>query len=168
MAKTFDWYDKFRKSLSGVSLEDSFNNLLASIGMPVLARSSRPDARCECTTPYGEPDPNCPICGGTGFLYEDIPALCYMWQNGTVAGAQLYRNEYSIRTAYLVSDTYFKSIDQIITVQLDVDGKVIWPIVPLKVFGVKTYEEKRGDEQANVVFYQLEVSETSNGDIVES
>lgn len=168
MAKTFDWYDQFRESLGGVDLEGSFNDLLKGLGQPVLVRSSDPNARCSCTTRWGEPDPNCPICGGTGFLYEDIPALCYMWQNGMVGSNQLYRNDYSRRTAYLVAGTYFKSIDQIVTVQLDDNGKVIWPVIPLKVFGVRTYEEKRADNKANVAFYQLEVSETREGDIVES
>ena len=167
MTKTFDWYDKFRAQLSGLDLESELAELLSEIGEPVFVRRADHTARCECTAFTGEPDPNCNICGGSGFLYKDIPALCYMWQ-GSVIGNDRVRNTDGRYTAYLASDADFKEIDRIIKVQLDRNGKVLWPPLITSVLIVKSVEVKRGDNKSNVVFYQLEVGDGIGGNIIEA
>lgn len=167
MPQTYEWYDQFRESLQGTDLYSEFGELMGSIGLPALARRADYSKRCSCTTLYGEPDTGCSICGGTGFLYEDIPVLVYSFQSGVVRN-ELYRQMDERKRAYLFAPARLKEIDQILFVQLTQDGKVIWPIVVTERYGIKRFEEKRGDDKGRAVFYQLEIADLIQGDIVEA
>lgn len=165
MTASFDWFDQLREDLGGADLHAEFVELMKSIGIPVFVRRMDVTKKCSCLRATGEPDPLCRDCGGLGFEYDDYPALARFVHKGDILERPIEEGTYKQNRAYIVSETLFKEIDQIIEIQLTQDGRVISPYVPIRIHSVKSWRPMRGDKRGAVVFYTLELGETQRGDV---
>lgn len=165
MASSFDWFDQARKDLNGSDLITEFKNLMQNIGIPVFVRRMDVTKKCSCLRATGEPDPLCTYCGGLGFEYDDYPALARFVHSGDILERPISEGTFRQHRVYIASDTLFKEIDQLIEIQLTLDGKVITPFIITKIHGVKSWRPMRGGKRGGTVFYTLEIGETQRGDV---